>query len=68
MLLLIKYIDRYYPNQKLIGKLADVWGIKNYNFSKLKYNEQYRLTFYQMMRTGRDQSLTEDKKKLIKFQ
>ena len=67
MLLLIKYLDRYYPNQKLIGKLADMWGIKNYNFSKLKYNEQYRLTFYQMMRTGRDQALTENKKNLLSF-
>jgi len=67
MLLLIKYLDRYYPNQKLIGKLADIWGIESYNFSKLKYNEQYRLTFYQMMRTGRDQALTESKKNLLSF-
>ena len=67
MLLLIRYMDTYYPEQKLIGKLANVWGIKNYNFSKLNYNEQYRLTYYQMMRTGRDQALTQKKDKLLSF-
>ena len=67
MLLLIRYLDTYYPNQKLMGKLADFWGIRNYNFSKLNYSEQYRLTYYQMIRTGRDQALTTPKSKLLSF-
>lgn len=67
LLLFMKYLDLYYPNQKLIGKLADLWGIRAYNFSKLNYNEQYRLTYYQMMRTGRDQALSTPKNKLLSF-
>lgn len=67
MLLFIKYLDTYYPDQKLIGKLANMWGIKGYNFSKLNYNEQFRLTFYQMMRLGRDQALSIPKDKLLSF-
>ncbi|MGB0186664.1 MAG: metalloprotease [Flavobacteriaceae bacterium] len=67
LLLLMRYIDTYYPDQKLLGKLADVWGIRRFNFSKLKYSEQYRLTYYQMMRTGRDQALDTKKEDLINF-
>ncbi|MFL2624044.1 MAG: metalloprotease [Flavobacteriaceae bacterium] len=67
MLLFLKYLDTYYPDQKLIGKLANIWGIKGYNFAKLNYNEQFRLTFYQMMRLGRDQALTTPKNKLLSF-
>ena len=67
LLLLTRYIDTYYPDQKLLGKLADVWGIRRFNFSKLNYDEQYRLTYYQMMRTGRDQALSTNKKDLINF-
>ena len=67
MLLFINYLDTYYPDQKLIGKLANIWGIKGYNFAKLNYNEQFRLTYYQMMRLGRDQALTTPKDKLLSF-
>ena len=67
MLIFLKYLDTYYPDQKLIGKLANVWGLKKYNFAKLNYNEQFRLTFYQMMRLGWDQALTTPKDKLLNF-
>ena len=67
LLLLMRYIDTYYPEQKLLGKLADVWGVRRFNFSKLKYTEQYRLTYYQMMRTGRDQALNTKREALINF-
>lgn len=67
LLLLMRYIDTYYPDQKLLGKLADLWGIRKFNFSKLNYIEQYRLTYYQMMRTGRDQALNTKRENLINF-
>ncbi|MDG1672303.1 MAG: hypothetical protein P8H64_00495, partial [Flavobacteriaceae bacterium] len=66
-LLLVRYIETYYPDQKLLGKLADFWGIRGFNFSKLKYTEQYRLTYYQMLRTGRDQALNTKREELINF-
>ena len=67
LLLLILYIDTYYPEQKLLGKLASIWGVRAFNFSKLDYAEQYRLTYYQMMRTGRDQALNTKREDLINF-
>lgn len=67
LLLLIRYIDTYYPEQKLLGKLANIWGVRSFNFSKLDYAEQYRLTYYQMMRTGRDQALNTKREDLINF-
>ncbi|NCF42101.1 MAG: hypothetical protein GWP32_04310 [Bacteroidetes bacterium] len=66
-LLLVRYIETYYPDQKLLGKLANFWGIRGFNFSKLKYAEQYRLTYYQMLRTGRDQALNTKREELINF-
>ena len=39
----------------------------SYNLAKLKYNEQYRLTYLHMARTGRDQALNTPKDALIKF-
>ncbi len=67
MLLLIKYLETYHPKQKLIGKLADFWGVRSYNFAKLNFKDQYRLTYYQMMRTGRDQALSTPKHRLLSF-
>ena len=67
ILLLIGYINTYYPEQKLLGKLANVWGIRAFNFSKLNYIDQYQLTYYQMMRTGRDQALNTKREDLINF-
>ena len=67
MVLLMDYIDTYYPDQKLIGRLSKVWGLRHFNFSKLNYNEQYKLTYQQMMRRGRDQAITLPKEQLLNF-
>ena len=65
--LLMDYVDKYYKDQKILGTLANVWGIKTYNLAKLKYNEQYQLTYLYMVRTGRDQALNLQKDELLKF-
>ena len=41
--ILIDYIEKYYPNLKLIGKYSKLSILKNRNFSKYNFNEQYRL-------------------------
>ena len=41
--LLIDYIEEYYPDLKLIGKLSKLSVIKNREYSKFKFNDQYRL-------------------------
>ncbi|MBR9915182.1 MAG: M1 family metallopeptidase [Algicola sp.] len=64
---LMKYVDTYYQDTKLLGKLADVWGIRSFHAADLDYNDQFNLFFMQMARTNRDQPLTTSKDSLIKF-
>ena len=67
MLLFMHYIDTFYPEQRLMGKLSKIWGLRHFNFSKLNYNAQYKLTYQQMMRRGRDQALKLPREKLLNF-
>lgn len=64
---LIKYIEENYPNTKMIGGLANIWGLRSFHAADLNYNEQYNLFYMQMARTNRDQSLTMSKDSLLKF-
>ena len=64
---LMKYVETNYPDTKLLGTLADIWGIRSFHASDMHYNEQYNLFFMQMARTNRDQPLTRSKDSLLKF-
>ncbi|MCK5402453.1 MAG: metalloprotease, partial [Flavobacteriaceae bacterium] len=64
---LIKYIEVYYPNMKLLGSLSNVWGVRSFHISDLKFNEQYGLVYMHMARTNRDQPLNMQKDSLLKF-
>ena len=50
---LIKYIEENYPDMKLIGTLADIWGIRSFHAADLKFNEQYGLVYMHMARTNK---------------
>lgn len=63
----MKYVEEYYPNSKLLGKLAKIWGIRSYHVSKLDFNEVLHFMSQNMARSGRDQSLSTPKDSLIKF-
>ena len=41
--MLIDYIEEYYPNLNLIGKFSNLSIIKNREYSKFKFSEQFRL-------------------------
>lgn len=64
---LMKYVEDFYPDTKLIGTLADVWGIRSFHAADLDYNDQFNLFFMQMVRTNRDQPLSMSKDSLLKF-
>lgn len=64
---LMKYVETYYPNTKLLGSFADFWGIRWFHASDLRFNEQYSLSQMHMQRTNRDQPLTMAKDSLLKF-
>lgn len=64
---LMKYVDTYYPEKKLIGDIANIWGVKSFNAAQKDYNYQYYLYYMQMVRINRDQALNLPKDQLLKF-
>ena len=65
--LTIKFVEEFYPDQKLIGKLANIWGVKGFHLAKMDFNEQYTLLQMLPSRSNIDQSLTTPNDSLIKF-
>ena len=64
---LMKYVEENYPDLKLLGSLADIWGIRAFHAADLNFNEQYNLFYTQMARTNRDQPLSASRDTLLKF-
>lgn len=64
---LMKYVEQYYPDMKLLGTLANVWGIKAFHAADVDFNFQYFLYAMEIARKNRDQPLTTSKDSLIKF-
>ena len=64
---LMKYVQETYPDMKLLGTLANTWGVRSFHIADLDFNSQYNLFFMQMARTNRDQPLTMSKDSLLKF-
>ena len=64
---LIKYVEENYPDMKLLGTLANIWGIRAFHAADLDFNFQYFLYSMEVARKNRDQPLTMSKDSLIKF-
>ena len=56
-LLLIKYIEKYYPESKAIGAISKIWGIRSYHISEINFNEKYPFVYQFAMRKNLDQPL-----------
>ncbi|RAV28247.1 metalloprotease [Sinomicrobium soli] len=65
--LMMKYVDTYYPDMKLLGNLSKLWLVKNFHIAQKGFNEQYPLLFMLMSSKNLDQSLATPKDELIKF-
>ncbi len=65
--LMMKYVSTYYPEIKLAGNLANVWGFRNFNFSKLDFNDKYPFVYQFSARQFFDQSLTTRSDSLSNF-
>ncbi len=65
--LMIAYVEQFYPNQKLLGKLSKIWGIRGFNLAKMGFNEQYPFLYMLTARKNLDQSLRTPNDSLIKF-
>lgn len=56
--LLIEYVNKYYPEVKLLGKVSKIWGVRSFNFSKLNFNDKYPFIYQFGARKFLDQALT----------
>ena len=65
--LMIKYVEKFYPDVKAIGNVSKVWGIKGFNLSKLKFNDKYPFVFQFASRKNLDQALTTPTDSLSNF-
>ncbi|MGY0392169.1 metalloprotease [Bizionia sp. KMM 8389] len=64
---LMKYVDDFYPNMKLSGSISNIWGLKSFHATQLKFNAQYPFLYMHMARQNIDQPLTMSKDSLLKF-
>lgn len=64
---MMKYMDEYHKDQKMLGRLSDMKLFKSYNFTNLTFNEQYSYYYMLMARKNLDQPLGDPKNTLIKF-
>ncbi|WP_276169227.1 metalloprotease [Zobellia alginiliquefaciens] len=65
--LMIEFVEQYYPDQKLLGKLSKIWGVRSFNLAKMDFNEQYPFLYMLTARTNLDQPLSTSNDSLIKF-
>jgi hypothetical protein len=64
---MMKYIDVYYPDMKMMGSVSRYWLIRNYNLTTLPFNEQYNYFYLLMARKNLDQPVGMPRDQLIKF-
>ncbi len=65
--LMIMYVEQFYPNQKLLGKLANIWGVRGFHLADMDFNEQYPFLYMFTARKNLDQALSTPNDSLIKF-
>lgn len=64
---MMRYMDAYYPDAKMMGNVAKRKLLKGYTITQLPFNEQYSYFFMLMARKNLDQAVSEPKNEQIKF-
>ena len=65
--LMIEYVNKFYPEVKLLGKVSDTWFLRKFNISKLKFNQKYPFLYEFTARKFLDQSLNTSAEALSNF-
>lgn len=65
--MMIRFVEIYYPDQKLLGKLSDKWGVRSFHLAQMDFNEQYAFLNMLIARKNLDQALITSNDSLIKF-
>lgn len=66
-LLMMKYVEKYYPEIKAMGNISSLWGIKSYNIAKLNFNDKYPFVYQFAARKNLDQALSTSADSLSTF-
>ena len=56
--LMMEYVKEFYSDVKLLGTVSKAWGVRNFNFSKLDFNDKYPFVYQFGARRFLDQALT----------
>lgn len=56
--LMIKYVERYYPEIKAIGEISKLWGVRKFNLAQINFNDKYPYVYQFAARKNLDQPLT----------
>ena len=64
---MMKYIQEFHPDSKMMGSVAKLKLLKGYNLVSLDFNGQYSYLYMLMARKNLDQPLGNPKNTLIKF-
>ncbi len=65
--LMMKYIEEFHPQSKMMGSVAKLKVLKGYNLVSLDFNGQYSYLYMLMARKNLDQQLSNSKNTLIRF-
>lgn len=65
--IMMKYIDEYYPDMKMMGNISKLKILKGFNLFSLDFNEQYSYYYLLMARKNLDQPIGNSKNTLLKF-
>ena len=67
MQLMIRYMELYHPNDKMMGNLGYWWLLKGHHLFDIPFNEQYNNFYLLMARRNLDQPIGAPKNTFIKF-
>jgi hypothetical protein len=65
--LMISYVNKFYPNMKMIGSLSDFWVVRWAHIADLEFNDQYSMLYLNMARNNINQKLTTPRDSLMRF-
>lgn len=65
--LFIKYMEEYYPDAKIVGRLSKIWGLRSMNISKSKFTDKFSIIHQITARENLDQSLNTPLKELSNY-
>lgn len=65
--LMIKYVEKFYPEIKAVGNISKLWGIRNFNLAQIDFNDKYTFVYQFATRKNIDQSLNTETDSLSNF-